>query len=242
MKKIILVLLALALLVTACAQQPAAETTAPAAPAEIPAETPEAPAAETPAAPAETPKEEPVALTPPAPAVETPAAPAETPKAETDEQIFEVKEGDSFTYKTTFFLVEEIAKSGNYMTLKFENDFRFHLYAVNKPEILNGIEYQIIENNFNTKNSVKLRVKTVKLEKDEYMLETRGSVTVNNQTLMLGNVQQDNRGDESAYFLIGDNEYWAKVGDTVNAKGISVTLLKAFYKQRQYAILHIVPA
>lgn len=235
MKKILLVFLALALLLTACAQQKATETAAPEAPAEIPTETPvvETPAAETPAAPIETPTETPVAL--------TPAAPAEAPKAQTDEQIFEVKEGDTIAYKEKSIIVEEIANSGNYMTLKFD-DFRFHLYAVNKPEILNNIEYQIVENNFNTKNSVKLRVKTVKLEKDEYMLETRGSVTVNNKRFMLGNVQQDNRGDESAYFLIGDNEYWAKVGDTVNANGLSVTLLKAFFKQRQYAILKIVPA
>lgn len=246
MKKIILVLLALALLVTACAQQPAAETAAPAAPAEIPAETP---AAETPAAPAETPEEEPVALTPAAPADETPAAPAETPKAEepaakapeSDEQFFNVKEGDTVTYKASTFTVEDLTNSGNYMTLDF-NPFRFHLYALNKPEILSGIEYTIVENNFNTQNSVKLRVRPLVLGDNEYLLERTDAVDVSGKKISLAEVATDSKVGEFAYVAINGTSYWAKVGTPVTAEKLEVTLLKAFYKQRQYAILKIVPA
>lgn len=232
MKRIIALLLVLSLLLTACAQQKAVET----APVEVPAvepvvETPAVePVVETPAV--EAPAEQPVA--------ETPAAPAETPKAETNEQFFDVKKGDTITYKTTTFVIEDLTNSGNYMTLYFD-PVRFHLYELNKPEILNGIEYTIVENNFNRQNSVKLRVKPLVLGKDEYLLEKGDAVTVKGTTLILGNTQLDERKYESAYFSIGWDEYWVGLGSTVKAGNLTITLKSAYYRQKQYAILKIVP-
>lgn len=231
MKRIIALLLVLSLLLTACAQQKAVET----APVEVPAEEPvvETPAVETPAAPAEEPEavEE---------AAETPATPAETPKAETDEQFFDVKKGDSITYKTTTFVVEDLTNQGNYMTLYFD-PIRFHLYALNKPEILSGIEYTIVENNFNRQNSVKLRVRSLVLGKDEYLLEKGNAATVGGKQFILGDVMLDTRATESVYFTMDLHQYWVSLGNTIDADGFSITLKSAFYKQRQYAILKIVP-
>jgi len=237
MRKLILVLMVLAVLVTACAQQKAAE---PAAPAGGLTPVEETPAPEAP----ESPVEEPVAETP---AEETPApeeAPAETPApaaTNADEQFFDVKEGDTITYKSQKIIIEDLTNQGNYATM-YIDPIRYHLYAVNKPEILNNIEYQIVENNFNTANSIKLRIRPLKLEAGEYLVLKDEIVTVNNVQLTLGAVQVDSRNQESAYVYVGGIEYRVKLGETVNAGTLAVTLKSPFYKQKQYAILKIVPA
>ncbi|MDD4878263.1 MAG: hypothetical protein PHO02_04480 [Candidatus Nanoarchaeia archaeon] len=233
MKKTLIILLAIALLVTACAQQKAAETYSAGIPAEAPVvETPEAPAEEL---PAEEVKEESAEAQEEEPSAET----AEEP--ETDERIFEVKKGDELNYKGTEFTVEELTNYGNYMTIDF-NPYRFHLYEVNGPEILNGIEYTIVENNFYKLGSVKLRVRPVPLGASEYLIEKGDSITIAGTKLTLGTVQRKDRGDISAYFSSGGNEYLVMLGKTVNAGDIAVTLKSAFFRQRQYAILKIVPA
>lgn len=225
----------LAVILTACAQQKAAEIVAPEAPAEIPAETPvvETPVTETPAAPVETPKEEPKA--------ETPAVPVEAPKAQTDEMTYEAALGDKITYKDTTFSIDNIANSGNELYLNF-NSYILKLKSLNKPEILDNVAYKIESNaNFVKAHTVTLNVQPFKLGKNQYLIMKDKSVTVNGTTLLLGDVKMDTNGLESAYFYINDYEYWIKLKNTVDAGKLSVTLDSVFYQQRKYAILTIVP-
>ena len=239
MKKLLVLLLALAVIVTACAQKPAeivvVETSA--APADIPAAPAETPPVETPAVPAEetpveTPKKE-------VPKVETPVVPAETPKA--DEMTYEVAIGDEITYKDTAFTIDNIANSGNELYLNF-NAFILKLKGLNKPEILNDVEYKIASNeNVKKAGTVTLNVKPLTLEKNQYLIMKDKSVTVNNTILTLGEVKQDTSGMESAYFSVGGYEYWVKLKGTLDAGTLSVTLDRIFYQQRSYAILTIVP-
>ena len=239
MKKLLVILMALAVILTACAQKEA-ET---AAPAEVPAvETPavETPAVETPAA--ETPAvEAPAEEAAEAPAEEVPAeAPAETPKTSTDGEIFSVKEGDTITYKGKQIVIEDLTNQGNYITM-FIDPIRYHLYAVNKPEILDNIEYTIVENNFNTDNSVKIRIKPLALGENEYLLVKDDSVKVGNATIALSTVGKDSSNQEYAYVHVNGKENWVKLGATIDTSAVSVTVKRVFYKQKQYAILDIVP-
>ncbi|MFA5887369.1 MAG: hypothetical protein WC852_01510 [Candidatus Nanoarchaeia archaeon] len=241
MKKLLVILLALAVILTACAQKPA-EITAPV----------ETPVAETPVA--ETPAEE-VPLTPAIEETETPAAPAEetpvvplveettaeTPKAETDEKTYEVAIGDKITYKDTTFLIDNIANSGNELYLNF-NGFILKLKSLNKPEILDNVEYKITSNaNFVRTHSVTLNVSPFKLEKNQYLIMKESAVIVNNTRLVLGDVKIDTYQQESAYFSVGGYEYWVKLKDTQIAGNLSVTLDQVFHQQRRYALLTIVP-
>jgi PBP1b-binding outer membrane lipoprotein LpoB len=231
MKKLLVILLALAVILTACAQKaadtaapvetPAVETPVVEAPAEIPAEAPAEEAVE------ETPEEE---------------APAEAViEAPTDEMNYEVAIGDSITYKDTTFLIDNIANSGNELYLNF-NAFILKLKGLNKPEILNDVEYKIASNaNVQKTEKVTLNVKPLKLEKNQYLIMKDKSVTVNGTALTLGEVKMDTRSQESAYFYINGHEYWIKLGDTADADNLSVTLDEIFYQQRRYAILTIVP-
>lgn len=237
MKKILVILLALALLLTACAQQKAAETAVPEVPAEIPAEEPTVPLVETPAAPAEdtpvVPAETPLA--------ETPAAPAEAPKAQTDEMDYEVAIGDKITYKDTVFTIDNMANSGNELYLNF-NAFILKLKELNKPEILDNVEYKIASNeNFVKAHTVTLNVKPLKLEKDQYLIMKEKSVSVNGTTVTLGEIRVEANGQVSTYVVVNERAYWVKLKETVDAGKLSVTLDRAFYQQWHYAILTLVP-
>ncbi|MDI6737893.1 MAG: hypothetical protein QME12_05265 [Nanoarchaeota archaeon] len=238
MKKIIVIMLAFALLLTACAQQKAAETAMPA----VPESSAEAPAIETPEAPAAETNEEPVALIP---AEEEPAAapkeetPAHAP--ETDEMNYEVNIGDEIKYKDTAFSIDNIANSGNELYLNF-NAYILKLKGLNKPEILNDVAYKIASNaNYVKDHTVTLNVQPFKLGKNQYLIMKDKSVNVNGTTLLLGDVKMDTNGLESAYFYIKDYEYWIKLKQTVDATNLSVTLDSAFHQQKKYAILTIVP-
>lgn len=235
MKKLLVLLLALAVILTACAQK-AAETTAPAetpvveTPAEVPAETP---VVETPAVPAEE-----VPLTP---AVETPVAPAETPKVESEDMTSEVAIGDKITYKDTTFTIDNIANSGNELYLNFD-PFILKLQGLNNPEILNNVEYKITSNeNFRNAHTVTLNVKPLKLEKNQYLIMEDKTVTINNTVITIGEVKVDTNGLKSAYFNVNEDTYWVKLKGTVDIGKFSVTLDRAFYQQRKYAIWTIVP-
>lgn len=239
MKKILLVILALTLLLTACAQQkedaaPSAETPAAEAPAapEAPAETPlvqETPA-EAPASPKEETKTE---------------TPAEVPKPEAAKekgQTYEVTIGDEVKYNGITFKVEDIKNNGNQLYLNFD-PYILRINGLNKPEILSDIEFTITDNTkFMSDHSVALNVKPLVLGKDEYFLEFKEIVKIGNYTLELGEVKYDQGGYDSAYFITNEKQYWARLGTPVTAEKLEVTLLKAFYRQRQYAILKIVPA
>lgn len=227
MKKLLVILLALAVILTACAQQKAEETTAPAEtpvveiPAEVPAETPvieETPAEETPA-------EEVI----------------ESPKVESDEMNYEVNVGDEIKYKDTMFKIDNIANSGNELYLNF-NAYILKLKGLNKPEILNDVEYKITSNaNYMKAHTVTLNIKPRKLEKNQYLIMKGNSVAVNGITLALGTVKRDTRGLESAYFSVDGHEYWVKLKDTADTTNLTITLNNVFYQQREYAILTIVP-
>ena len=236
MKKLLVILLALAVILTACAQK-AAETTAPV----------ETPVVETPAAPeapAVTPAETPAEETPAVPAEEvplTPVVPAETPKVESDEMTYEVAIGDKITYKDTTFTVDNIANSGNELYLNF-NPFILKLQRLNNPEIVNNIEYKLTSNvKYRNANTVTLNVKPLKLEKNQYLIMEDKTVTINNTVITLGEVKIDINGLKSAYFTIKEDTYWVKLTDTVDTGKFLVTLDRAFYQQRKYAIWTIVP-
>ncbi len=238
MKKLFAILALLSLLLTACAVEKQAEETA-AAPAEEAVEEPAA--------------EEPAPLTPEEPAVEAPAeeaaketaeVPASAPEEPKDEQTFEVGIGDKVTYKGTTFTVEDIENVGNEMYLRFDADaYTLKLANLRKPEILNSIEYEILDNtDYQKKLKVMLRLKLFKLGENEYLVEVRKPITISGKLFTLGEVKYDSTGGESAYFNAGKYQYWVKLGETVRVNGLSVSLLKAFYRQRQYAVLKIVPS
>lgn len=240
MKKLFAILVLLSLLLTACAvEKPAEDAAEEPAEAEEPAAeepaplVPEEPAAEVPAE-----AEEPAAETPAEEAPEEPAAPV------SDEQTFEVGIGDKVTYKGTTFTVEDIENVGNEMYLRFDADaYTLKLANLRKPEILNSVEYELLDNtDYQKTHKVMLRLKPFKLGENEYLVEVRKPITVSGKLFTLGEVKYDSTGGESAYFNAGNYQYWVKLGETVRVNGLSVSLLRAFYKQRQYAVLKIVPA
>ncbi|MBU2637455.1 MAG: hypothetical protein KJ955_00610 [Nanoarchaeota archaeon] len=237
MKKLFAILVLLSLLLTACAVEKLAEEASPSDVAvEEPAPLVEEPAVEAPAEEAvEEPAEEAVEEAPAEPVVETPAP--------SDEQTFEVGKGDSVTYKDTTFTVEDIRNVGNEMYIRFDADaYTLKLSGISKPEILNSVEYEIIDNtDYQTKSKVMLRLKPFVLGENEYLLEKSGTLTVGEKLFTLGEVKYDSSAGVSAYFNAGNYQYWVKLGSTVTVNGLSVTLLRAFYKQRQYAVLKIVP-
>ena len=122
------------------------------------------------------------------------------------------------------------------------NSYPLKLKGINKPEILNDVEYKLASNaNYRNAHTVTLNVKPLKLEKDQYLIMKDKTVTVNNTVITVGEVKVDTSGLESAYFNVNDHTYWVKLKATVDADKLSVTLDRVFYQQRNYAIWTIVP-
>lgn len=243
MKKIAVILLMACLFLAACVVQKPVETPAP---AETPTETP----VQQPEAQPEVPVEAPAAQ-PPSP-VETPAetpveAPVEAPvekPAESTTQLITIAKGDKVDYKGKPILIDYIGDYGLTVDLFVDKTY-LHLKNMRSPEILNGIEYEIVENMFFKKNNtVTLSIKPLVLGKDEYFVRMQESAVVNGTKVQLNGVKQDSSSkDISAYVQIASllsKEEWVKLGDTVTIGGFDITLVRAFWNTGQYAVLKIV--
>jgi len=231
MKKFVMLIAVLALMLTACAVEPVAE----------PAETPEVPDE----APAEPAVEEPAVEEP---AVEEPDAEEELPEEveEAEEeaeivngQLFQVKEGDTVSYGGKTIEIVDLTNYGSLMEVNVDG-VRFKLLGTRSPEIVNDLEIEIVENTFNENNMVKISVDRFEAAKDEYMISKSQYVTVSDTLVQLDEVKED-KTVIAAYVTIGERQNRIKLGETLAQSGLEVTLQRAFWKFREYAVLKVVP-
>lgn len=233
MKKFVMLIAVLALMLTACAVEPVAEPEEE-VPAEVPEEAPaepavEEPAVEEPEAEEEVPEEE---------VPEEPEAEEEVPEI-VNGQLFQVKEGDSITYSGKTIEIVDLTNYGSLLEVNVDG-VRFKLLGTQSPEIVNELEIEIIENTFNENNMVKISVDRFEAAQDEYMISKSQYVTVSGTLVQLDEVKED-KTVIAAYVTIGSRQNRMKVGDTLTQSGLEVTLQRAFWKFREYAVLKVVP-
>jgi len=240
MKKLAIILLILSILLTACAIEAPVEET----PGELEEET--VPEETVPEEPIEEPVEEEVVEEEPEEPIEEPVEEEVVEEEvvedeEGDANLFEIMQGDTVPYDGKSILVEDIGKYGSEVYLK-EGAYRIKLSGTRSPEIVNNLEYEIVENTFNKNSKVKISIKPPVFGEDEYLVQKGTYVTVNNTKIELEFVRSEKVGTASAYFSVQDivSDKWIKLGETKEVNGFEITLQRAFWKSRQYAVLKIV--
>lgn len=232
MKRGLFVVLALALLITACAKEEAPAEELPAE--EVPEETTPACADKC----GDGTCDEIVCMAVGCPCSET----KESCAADCgDERSFRVKEGDTISYRGKTILVSDVDNYGSLVYLE-EGVEKLKLVNTKNPEIWNNYEYVISESTFNKDRSVTITIKPLVLGKDEYLFYKLDKKAIAGKTVEIGRVYSDASGVPMATVSVneGDVSEGIRLNQPAEIEGLEFTLLRAFKTSNEYAIIKIV--
>lgn len=181
-------------------------------------------------APVETPIAEPVVAEEPMP-----------PPAAKNPNEFYIKKGDSITYKGNAINIEDITNGGSLVSLILPDSTRLNIAGTKTPEISNGMEFEITAVNFTKDRSVTLNIKDFVPGQNEYFLSKGEKADVAGSHVELGSITTDSGYNTWVNIAIDETDYTVKLGETKTTGNFEITALRAFYRNKESALLKIIP-
>ncbi|HII14903.1 MAG TPA: hypothetical protein HA362_01170 [Nanoarchaeota archaeon] len=160
----------------------------------------------------------------------------------TDVNTFIIRKGDGISYKGNSMAVEDITSGGSTVNLLFPDGSRLNLFGTKSPEIYNGMEFELTAINFNTDRSVTLHIQEFVPKENEYFIVKGRPVSVAGNTVQVNYVSTDSFGSIRVRVLVPEvssDEVTIKLGETASVGNLEITPLRAFFKNKESALLKI---
>jgi len=113
-----------------------------------------------------------------------------------------------------------------------------------KSEIVNGLRLTYERSLYTTNGSIEVTIEEFKLGPDEYLLNKKETIEVNNHTLRLDSIKFDSRAREGvAWFSFAQETgsgFRVRKGETKKNNGLKITLIEPFWRSgKEYAHIKV---